>query len=257
VTPATAAPKSPTAALPGAAAPAATLLELVEPTLQYVCRLNRLARKGAGASIGPEEVRGQLKALLGEARTRAGPTHGLSAQFDKVELPLIFFCDSMIRESKLPFAGRWQDLAQERNELAGDEKFFDLLEETIAERSEQATERLTVFYACMGLGFTGWYAGQPEYLRKKMLEVSAKLGRRAGGDDSAGRICPDAYENVNTANLIEPPGRSLLGIGIALVGLILVLLLTNAWLYKSSAGELMSSLNEVSAGLRSAPEASR
>ena len=36
-------------------------------------------------------------------------------------------------ESTLPFAAQWNQnrLAYERNELAGDEKFFDLLEETI------------------------------------------------------------------------------------------------------------------------------
>ena len=36
----------------------------------------------------------------------------------------------MISESSLPFAAQWNQnrLAYERNELAGDEKFFDLLE---------------------------------------------------------------------------------------------------------------------------------
>lgn len=225
-----------------------TLLESCEPLLQYVCRLNRMARKGA--QTGQEEARSQIKALLAECRSRAQQAPGLGAQFEKIELPLIFFCDSMIRESKLPFAGRWQDLAAERNELAGDEKFFDLLEETLADRSDQAAERLTVFYSCMGLGFTGWYNGQPEYLRKKMMEVSARIRGKGLDADAGTKLCPDAYENINTANLIEPPGRSLIGIAIALVGLLIVLFITNVQLYRSSAGELQASLQGVSSTLR-------
>jgi type VI protein secretion system component VasF len=225
-----------------------TLLDLCEPTMQYVCRLNRLARKGG--HVGAEEVRAQLKALLADARARAGQVPGMSAQWDKIELPLIFFCDGLIRESNLPFAGQWRDIAQERNELAGDEKFYDLMEETLADRSEPATERLAVFYTCLGLGFTGWYAGQPEYLRKKMMELSARLRGRGLEPEAGLKLCPDAYEHVNTANLIEPPGRSLVGIAIALVGLIIVLFLTNAYLYRSSAGALRAALQDVSTTMR-------
>jgi type IV/VI secretion system ImpK/VasF family protein len=223
------------------------LLEVCEPTLQYVCRLNRLARKGG--HVGPEEVRAQIKALLTDAKAKAGQQPGLGGQFDKIELPLIFFCDSMVRESTLPFAGRWQDLAAERNELAGDEKFFDLLEETLADRSEQSAERLTVFYTCLGLGFTGWYAGQPEYLRKKMMELAARLRGKGMDADAGSKLCPDAYEHVNTSNLIEPPGRSLVGIAIALAALAIVLFLTNAQLYRSSAGELTSALGDITGSL--------
>lgn len=219
-----------------------TLLELCEPLFQYMCRLNRIARKGGHAEAG--EVRSRIKALLEEMRFKSSSEPSLRMQFEKVELPLIFFADSMIRESKLPFAGRWQDIAQERNELAGDEKFFDLLEETLADRSESASERLTIFYNCLGLGFSGWYAGQPEYLRKKMMEIAARL-RGRGDSEATSRLCPEAYEHVNTSDLIEPPSRSLVGIAIALVGFIVVLFGANVYLYRSSSGELRASLDQI------------
>ena len=59
-------------------------------------------------------------------------------------MPLIFFVDSLISESTLPFAAEWnrKRLAYERNELAGDEKFFDFLDETLAEKGPDADERL-------------------------------------------------------------------------------------------------------------------
>jgi type IV/VI secretion system ImpK/VasF family protein len=219
-----------------------TLPELCEPLMQYICRLSRMARKGASATA--DDVRAQIKALLADMKSKAAAIPGMPQQFDKVELPLIFFADSMIRESALPFARQWRDLAQERNELAGDEKFYDLLEETLADRSEAATERLQIFYTCLGLGFTGWYQGQPEYLRKKMMELFARI-RSRGDADATGRLCPESYQNINTADLIQPPGRSLTMIGIALVGLIVVLFATNAYLYRSSSAEMRQSLNEI------------
>lgn len=227
-----------------------TLLELCEPLFQYTCRLNRIARKGAHAE--PDEVRGRIKALLEEMKSRASSDGALRMQAEKVQLPLIFFADGMIRESNLPLAGRWKDIAQEHNELAGDEKFFDLLEETLADKSEAATERLGVFHTCLGLGFTGWYAGQPEYLRKKMLEISARW-RGRGDAEATARLCPEAYEHVNTSDLIEPPGRSLVGIGIALVGFMVVLFVANVYLYRSSSGELRSSIDQI-LSLRGTPK---
>ncbi len=216
-----------------------TLLELCEPLFQYVCRLNRMSRKGGRAEVS--HVRAELKGLLADARSRASGDPALGVQFDKVELPLIFFADSMIRESKLSFASRWDDLARERNELAGDEKFFDLLDETLAERGEAAQERLRVFYTCLGLGFRGWYAGQPEYLRKKMLEINARLRGHSG---ESPRICPEAYI-ADDSDLIEPPSRTLVPIAISLVVLIGTLMVANAWLYKRGTNTVAAAVEQI------------
>ena len=157
-----------------------TLLELTEPIFQYVCRLNRLARKSGGpassdtsfiakapgsAPTGPTRVAGldyavvrsEVKAMFEDFLARSNSDMRLNTQAREVELPLLFFVDSMISDSALPFAAQWNQnrLAYERNELAGDEKFFDLLEETMKDSSENASERLAVFYNCIGLGFSG------------------------------------------------------------------------------------------------------
>src|SRR5207249_3023762 len=101
----------------------------------------------------------------------------LASQLKKVELPLTFFVDSLIAESSLPFAAQWNQnrLAYDRNELAGDEKFFDLLDEDLKDQSEEASERLAVFYVCLGLGFSGIYFRQPELLRKNMLTIAPRI----------------------------------------------------------------------------------
>jgi type IV/VI secretion system ImpK/VasF family protein len=224
-----------------------TLLELCEPLFLYMCRLNRSARKGG--SFEHNQVRGEVRALLKDMRSKAASEPNLVAQFEAIEEVLMFFVDSLIAESNLPFARDWdQDrLAYERKELAGDEKFFDLLEETLKDSSEAATERLAIFYTCMGLGFRGFYAGQPEYLRKRMLECSARL-REMMDTDEFSRVCPQAYEHVDARDLIDPPGKKLLGITIALIGLLVVVFIANVWLFKDSANELIKALDKIVGG---------
>jgi type IV/VI secretion system ImpK/VasF family protein len=219
-----------------------TLLELCDPLFQYICRFNRSARKGGHHDL--HQVRQEVKAMLADFKSKAQSQPGLAGQFEKIDIVLMFFVDFMIKSSAISNANEWQELAFDRKELAGDEKFFDLLEETLADRSDSANDRLAIFYTCMGLGFTGWYTGQPEYLRKKMLECSTRI-RSVIGTDQTARICPEAYENVDTSNLVQPPSASLVGIGIALVGLILVLFVANAYLYKSSSSELTNALNGI------------
>lgn len=219
-----------------------TLHELCEPIFQYMCRLNRSARKGAAPE--QSQVRNEINMLLSDCRNGTAGDMNLARQFEEIELVLIFFIDFMIKDSTLPFHAEWKELAYERQELAGDEKFFDMLEETLADSSEAASERLVIFYTCMGLGFTGWYADNREYLRKKMMEISARIKKYAGGDVTE-RLCPNAYEHVNTSNLIEPPGASLMGIGIVLVCLIAVLFVLNIYLYKSGSAKLVEALNDI------------
>ncbi|HYV30453.1 MAG TPA: DotU family type IV/VI secretion system protein [Candidatus Binatia bacterium] len=244
-----------------------TLLELTEPIFQYVCRLNRLARKSAGTSTGETAflakspsaaamprlasldyavVRSEVKALFEDCLQKSNSDIRLSMQAKKVELPLLFFVDSMISESSLPFATQWNQnrLAYERNELAGDEKFFDLLEETMKESGEEASERLAVFYNCVGLGFSGIYFRQPEYLRKTMLTLAPRIRHLVEADQTA-KICPDAYEAIDTRNLVQPPSSKMVFVGLLFLCFILAALITYGFLYRAASKSLSSSLDHI------------
>jgi len=219
-----------------------TLLELCEPLFLYVCRLNRSSRKGGHHDLS--QVRAEIKVILDDVRSKAASDGRLTELHEKTEMVLIFFVDFMIKESTLPFAREWRELAFERKELAGDEKFFDLLDEALADPSAAATERLAVFYTCMGLGFTGIYTGQPEYLRKMMLQCSARIRDKIDSDLMA-RICPEAYQHVDTSDLVQPPGSKLLGIFITLICLIAVLFVSNIFLFKWSVEDLTNALDAI------------
>lgn len=221
-----------------------TLLELCEPLFQQVCRLNRSVRKQARTDLA--QSRSELAAIFADMRAKAGADRNLSLQHDKVRLPLVFFVDFMSRDCGA-FGRDWKDFANDEHppQLGGDEKFFDLLEEAMKESDPGAAERLAVFYTCIGLGFTGWYTGQPEFLRKKMTEVSSRIRGMMELDETA-RVCPEAYEHVNTSDLVQPPGSKLVGIGIAMLGLLIVVFAANIVAYLDKRGELRESLRAVS-----------
>jgi type VI secretion system protein ImpK len=223
-----------------------TVLDICEPLFQYICRLNRSARKRGDHDYNT--VRSEVKSLLESIGRQAATDPKLVAQFHaergKLFLVLLFFVDFMIRNSELKFASDWVNLAEKERQYAGDEKFFDLFEECLADRSDAATERLSVYYTCIGLGFTGWYTGQPEHLRRKMLECAGRLKGLVTANDIR-RICPDAYEHVDSSNLVEPPGASLVVMGLALVGLIAVVLIVNAYSYYRNSSDLSGSLQQV------------
>lgn len=218
------------------------LVELCEPFFQYVCRLNRSTRKGA--TVPAEAIRADLEDILREMEQTAASRPELARQLDEVRMPLIFFADFMVKESGMEAAADWSEMAREHGEHAGDEKFFDLLEETLAETGPAADERLLIFYTCLGLGFTGFYTGQPEYLRKTTSRIAARLRRHMDLEDSV-LICPEAYEHVDQSDLIEPPGRTIAGIGVVAVGLVIVLFVVNVVLFRESSRELDRSLERL------------
>src|SRR5215472_9664886 len=235
-----------------------TLLELTEPVFQYLCRLNRIARRGPtaksadttfvartavgaaaaarGANLDDVVARAEIKALLEDMMSKAATDMHLSQQARKIELPLIFFIDSMISESKLSFAAQWNQnrLAYDRQELAGDEKFFDLLDETMKETTEDAAERLAVFYVCIGLGFTGIYFKQPEFLRKTMLGIAPRIRHLVETDLNA-RICPETYEGVDTRDLVQPPSSRMVMVGMIFAGVTLAVIVSYFMMYHEAS----------------------
>ncbi len=247
-----------------------TLLETIEPVFQYVCRLNRVGRKSGspaatgdtsfitksgaasasasppGTSLDYAVVRSEVKALFEEMQSKSAKDFKLASQVQKIELPMMFFVDSLISESQLSFASQWNQnrLAYEKNELAGDEKFFDLLDEALKDSGEDASERLVVFYSCLGLGFSGIYFKQPELLRKNMLTIAPRIKRSIDVDESA-RMCPDAYEATDSRDLTEPPGRGVFVISIIFVCLAVAALISYLWLYHSSFNDLNSAFSAI------------
>lgn len=245
-----------------------TLLDVAEPFFQYICRLNRVGRHAGGSdskvpgdtqfvskstksanrtfSMEFGAVRMEIKELLDTLQKEAANDYRLGSQAKKIIEPLEFFADSIISESKLPFSSQWDKnrLAYDRNELAGDEKFFDLLEETLKDSGDEASERLTVFYVCLGLGFTGIYFNQPELLRKKMLEIASRIRGYVDADLTT-RLCPEAYEGIDTRNLVQPPTSRLAILGIIFACFSIAVIVSYVYMYKDASAGLKKALGDV------------
>ena len=151
-----------------------------------------------------------------------------------------------ISESKLALAPVWNKnrMAYEQKELAGDEKFFDLIDQTLEDPSPDADERLAVFYTCLGLGFTGWYAGQPEYLRAKMNVIGARLKKTMETDPRA-RLNPEAYQNLDTRNLVEPAGVRLAVVAIVFGACLLFVTGLSVYFFQTASRGLSNSIREI------------
>lgn len=208
--------------------------------------LSRIARKTGSEKIEFNALTETIRSLLESINKNAQANPLLALQAKKLETPITFFVDSMIAESRLACAPQWHQnrLAYKQNELAGDEKFFDFLDETLNDPSPEATERLVIYYVCVGLGFTGWYATQPEYLRKKMETIARRIAG-ATEPDPAARICPEAYQYLDTRNLIEKPTIKIGAIVLLFLVVCFVVLAVNFYLFKTGSVGFAESLHEI------------
>jgi type VI protein secretion system component VasF len=224
----------------------ASLLTHCDPLFQAVCRLNRIGRMNRGAAIEYAQTRTEIEEHFEVLARIARGDIALGEQYRKVELPLIFFADSMIAESALPFAQKWNNnrLAFGRNERAGDEKFFTLLDETLQDPKPEADERLAIFYVCIGLGFTGGSGGSADFLKKKMQEIAPRVKAYVDADESA-FITPASYQHTNLSNLPLPMAASLVPLLIVLAGLLLVVVAVNVYTFHSASAELNQSLDAI------------
>jgi type VI protein secretion system component VasF len=227
------------------------LFELYEDFFQYVCRLNRAARTPAQPDYA--RVRTEVKDLLDQVIRSASSDVRLLSQAKRLELPMVFFIDNIICTGRLRFAKQWAEnrLATERNELAGDERFFvDFLDKDVADTSDDAVERLAVYYACLGLGFTGMYVNQPETIRRYQDQVFPRVRQWMDADPRT-KICEEAYRCTDTRVLTEPPSNKIIIVALLFVFLSLSVVAICVALYFGAVNELTASVKTIlTEGLR-------
>lgn len=218
------------------------LPELCEPLFACICALSRQAR--AGADLEMTRTRTQIEAILKNMREQAEADAMLRAQYDRVEIVLMYFVDSTIRHSELPFARQWEMLAlRHHSQGAGESDFFERLDADLQQEDPGVNERLEIFYTCLGLGFKGMYRDHPGELRMRMQQLSARVGAALGSEQQV--LCPEAYEHVDDRAPSPPIWVPLWAMMIVVVGLLVVTFMANAWMYRATSADLAESLNRV------------
>ncbi len=218
-----------------------TLSGLCEPLMQYVCRLSRSARKGV--QLDQSQVRSDVRALVGELGAQSQGDEKLKGKFHAVRLPLIVFVDEMVGERIETLSEGWAPIADEvEGREVESREFFDALEDALSDQTPSGLERVEVLHTCLGLGFTG---GRTQGEIEGLLERTTERLRPMMDADPSARVCPEAYEHVDTSDLIQPAGRSVTGIAVALVVLLLVVVVGNAVIYRAASGELQGALRTI------------
>jgi type VI protein secretion system component VasF len=148
------------------------LERLCNPLFLAICNYWQLACINSPVEL--ESFREHILALLEDTRERAGQDDDLAREFALIEKPLIFFIDYMVREGRFSFRDNWYILARGYNELSGDEKFFDLLEETL--KNPDARNSAPLFFVMLALGFDGMYRRNQGHIQRCLSLCAEKAG---------------------------------------------------------------------------------
>ena len=152
----------------------------------------------------------------------------------------------MISESGSAVAATWNRnrLAYERKELAGDEKFFDLLDETLNDPSDEASQRL---WSSTPVSDWDLPVGMPVSLNT--CEARCWISASGSGPRwKRTRQCGSARKlilNVDTRDLVQAPASKLGGIAIVFAGLCLIVVTVEAYLFHAASLSLTDSLTAI------------
>jgi type VI protein secretion system component VasF len=149
------------------------LERLCNPLFLAICHYWQMACINSPVELKP--FRENILALLEDVRNRTGEDEDLAGEFALIEKPLVFFIDYMVREGRFSFRDKWHILARGYNELSGDEKFFDLLEETL-KNPDAAGSAPALFFVMLGLGFDGMYRRNQGHIQDCLSRCAEKSG---------------------------------------------------------------------------------
>jgi type VI protein secretion system component VasF len=149
----------------------ANIEDLCRPVFTCFCNYWQLNQAGDPPSM--EKFREDMETSLEDAKLLAAPDPVLSREYERVERPLVFFIDFMVKEGSFPFSRDWRELGRNYNELSGDEKFFNLLSDALRDSKDPHT--IALFYTMLGLGFEGAYLQDHRFIEKTMKECAARF----------------------------------------------------------------------------------
>lgn len=219
------------------------LLQLCEPTFLYICKVNRIYRSGGKLAL--QKVKADIADLRSDIQSKLiQEDSSLNGQFESVELPYIYFIDSMLVASGMT---EWNDeriAVTEFNRRAGDNEFFDLLNDAEADVGEDADSKLAFYYCCIGLGFTGMYEDEPKHLQDIMQRLEPRV-RVFMDRDVISRITPEAYAHTLEMNVAPETAPRYIGLTLLAVGTVLAIMVSMVYLYMDAFSNLSKVLSKI------------
>lgn len=193
------------------------LYALFEPLISYLvsCRLHVLH----GEHVDRQDIHAHILREFTRIRKSAAHDEELTEAVEYMLIPVAFFVDNFIKEGPFPFASSWSDLGKSLyNELSGDEKFFDILDEVFADDTPQAKEKIRVFYLMIGSGFTGYMGRDPIQLEGVLSKCAQHIDIHSENDVLNHLFIPPSPD-ISIASERNP---SILGLRILLFSIVLM-----------------------------------
>jgi type VI protein secretion system component VasF len=169
------------------------LYNLVNPILQKICKC--YAFKESGYEISYQTIDNEIRDLIRVARQKSLQDSVLAEKFNQIERPLVFFIDYFFIENSFSYSREYEPLAHVYNELSGDEKFFDMLNDSLSKK-EIDIDVIEIFYIMLGLGFDGAFKREPKEVMRYINRCSELLSIEF--DPTKEILCPELLKKKNT-----------------------------------------------------------
>lgn len=151
------------------------------------------------------ELRAGLGRELDKVQAACVRDHELAPVWERVRYALVTTADQVVLSS--PWASRttWSMQLQEAEVYGtreGGQRFFQLVEQALADASSEGPLLAQVLFHCMGLGFQGELRNdraELQRLRQRLFE-KAQLPSRV-----VGPLTPDAYDRNSTKSTLKLP----------------------------------------------------
>ncbi len=165
--------------------------KILNPIFRKICEYYSFKEKGI--EVPQEFMMSEIKTELTAISQKCASYPILQQQHSIILKPLIFFIDYSIKEGGFSFSQNYGEIARTFNEFSGDEKFFDLLKETLSRKDDEKLSRL--FFTMLGLGFDGTYKRERSEILEIMKDCSETF--HMGPDFSREKISPDIVQEID------------------------------------------------------------
>ena len=219
------------------------ILELCEPTFLYLCKVNRIYRNGGTLDVSSAQA--DLADLReGIQATLLQEDAALNGQFESIELPFVYFIDTMLVSSGLTEWNSCRIAVTEFNRRAGDNEFFDLLNDSEADVGDDADSKLAFYYCCIGLGYTGMYEDDLDQLHDIMRRLEPRV-RRFMDRDVLSRITPEAYSHNLEMTVTPNSAPRYLGLLLLAIGTVVAISISIVYLYFDAFSSLSKVISKI------------
>jgi type IV/VI secretion system ImpK/VasF family protein len=203
-----------------------SLIEACSPFFLY---LTTFRRNAASSEQDVQSLRAALNHELDKVHARCEGNLALETLYEKARYPLVVAADQVVLTSPWAHRAGWSMQLFESQlfgSLQGGKKFFEIMDQVLADPTEDGVQMAEMLFHCMAIGFQGELRGNKEELtrRRRQLFEKARLPDKVG--DS---LAPDAYgRNSAKSTLVLPTVGILRFVAVAIAVIVFTLLLGNA-----------------------------